>query len=173
MTNNIFIYIILIAIMICGWTCFIATMFIIGNLLFTYLMDKHGVVADYEKSLSDTQRKIYNKIVNMRKNLALQGYGLGIGLSIGFLIGRHFLLKRKTSLLNASISGLCFTVAITFIVQYFYYMLMPKQDWMLNHLTSEAQKEQWLKVYRAYSWNYHLSMVIGLIGAGLLGYSFC
>lgn len=159
--------------MICGWTCFIAMMFIIGNLIFTFLMDKHEAVAKYTASLNDEQRKAYDKIVNERKNISLQGYGLGLGLSIGFLVGRHFLIKRKNSLLNASFAGLCFTVAITFIVQYFYYMLMPKSDWMLTKLTTEEQKEQWIKVYRAYSRNYHLSIFIGLIGAGILGYGFC
>lgn len=159
--------------MICGWTCFIAVMFIIGNLVFTYLMDKHGDVKRYQDSLDDTQKVIYKKIVEDRKKIAMQGYALGIAMSIGFLIGRHFLLKSKRSLLSTSVASLCVTGAITFVVQYFFYMLMPKKDWMLNHLTTEEQKSQWVKVYRAYSWNYHLSMLIGLIGAGLLGYGVC
>ena len=70
--------------MICGWTCFVATMFIIANLLFTFLMDKHGLVKNYQESLDETQKKMYEKIVNERKNLAMQGYGLGLGLSVGF-----------------------------------------------------------------------------------------
>lgn len=159
--------------MFCGWMCFIAVMFIIANILFTFLMDKYGAVKEYQSSLDDTQKKVYQKIVNERKNLAIQGYGLGLGLSVGFLVGRHFLTKNKKSFLNASISGLCMTVATTFVVQYFYYMLMPKKDWMLHYLNTEQQKEQWMKVYRAYSWNYHLSIALGLVGAGLLGYSFC
>ena len=159
--------------MICGWTCFVATMFILGNIIFTLLMDKHGEVAKYKDSLDEKQEKVYEKIVSERKNLALQGYGLGLGLSIGYLVSRHFMTKRKGSLFSSSISSLCLTVAITFIVQYFYYILSPKKDWMLNQLTNEEQKQQWLKVYRAFSWNYHLSMLLGLIGAGLLGYGVC
>jgi len=159
--------------MICGWTCFIATMFILANIIFTILMDKHGEVAKYQDSLDEKQMKVYQKIVNERKNIALQGYGLGLGLSVGYLVSRHFMTKRKGSFLSSSVSSLCLTAAITFIVQYFYYILSPKSDWMLNQLTDEEQKQQWLKVYRAYSWNYHLSMLIGLVGAGLLGYSFC
>ena len=50
---------------------------------------------------------------------------------------------------------------------------MPKKEWMLNHLKTDEQKEQWLKVYRAFSWNYHLSIALGLVGAGLLGYGLC
>lgn len=159
--------------MICGWTCFVATMFILGNIIFTLLMDKHGEVAKYKDSLDEKQEKVYEKIVSERKNLALQGYGLGLGLSIGYLVSRHFMTNRKGSFFSSSISSLCLTVAITFIVQYFYYILSPKKDWMLNQLTNEEQKQQWLKVYRAFSWNYHLSMLLGLIGAGLLGYGVC
>jgi len=159
--------------MICGWTCFVAFMFIIGNIVFTYLMDQHPVVAQYEESLDDTQKKMYQKIVNERRNLSIQGYALGISMSIGFLLGRHFLLKSNKSLLSSSISSLCVTASITFIVQYFYYILSPKSDWMLNHITTEEQKILWVKVYRAYSHNYHASLLIGLIGAGLLGYAVC
>ena len=151
--------------MICAWTCFIAAMFIIGKVLFTYFMTRHGVVAEYEKSLDQKQQKIYKEIVDHRKMLALQGYALGLVISIGFLLARHKMVKK--------FNGLCFMVAITFIVQYFYYILMPKHEWMLNHITSQQQKEQWVKVYRAYSWNYHLSILIGLIGAGVLGYGIC
>lgn len=159
--------------MICGWTCFVATMFILANILFTFFMDKHGEVAKYQDSLNEKQKVVYEKIVNERKNIALQGYGLGLGLSVGYLVSRHFMTRRKGSFLSSSVSSLCLTAAITFIVQYFYYILRPKSDWMLNQLNNEEQKQQWLKVYRAYSWNYHLSMLIGLIGAGLLGYGVC
>ena len=63
--------------MICGWTCFIASMFIIANILFTFLMNKHSKVAKYEESLDEKQRTIYKNIVNERKNLALQGLWAG------------------------------------------------------------------------------------------------
>lgn len=159
--------------MICGWTCFISSMFIIGNLIFTYLMDKQGEVKKYQDTLTDEQKIMYKKIVDERKKLAMQGYALGIAMSVGFLVGRKWFIKSKKSLLSTSLSGLCATGAITFIVQYFFYILMPKSNWMLNHLNSEEQRDKWVKVYRAYSWNYHLSMLIGIIGASLLGYGFC
>jgi hypothetical protein len=159
--------------MVCSRTCLIAMMFIIGNLIFTYLIGRNSIIRNYQDSLDETQQKIYKNIVDERKKIALQGYFLGLGLSIGALITRYFLVKDKRSLLNTSISGLCITIVMTFITQYFYYILIPKTDWMLHHLKTDQQKQQWLKVYRSYSWNYHISMLIGLIGAGLLGYSIC
>lgn len=155
--------------MICGWSCFIAMMFIVGNVVFTYLMDKNPDVKKYRDSLSESQQKMYDTIVNERKNLALQGYGLGILLSVVFLIFKQFNPKSNKSIMN----NVCYAVAITFIAQYFYYILMPKKNWMLHNLSSDAQKKQWLNVYRIYSRNYHFSMLIGIIGAGLLGYGIC
>lgn len=157
--------------MICGWACFVAAMFIIGNLLFTYLMDKTPQVKKYTGSLDESQKKMYENIVEERKKLAMQGYALGLALSLGFLLGRKFFIKSNRS--SLIITNVCFAVAITSVVQYFYYILMPKKDWMLNHLSSDEQKKSWLNVYRIYSWNYHLSMLAGIIGAGALGYGVC
>lgn len=157
--------------MICGWTCFIAIMFILGSIIFTCLMDKNADVKKYRDSLDTHQQKMYDIIVNERKKLALQGYALGLGLSLAFLICRHFFVKSSKHFFKTA--NVCFVVAITFIVQYFYYILMPKKNWMLHNLSNNDQKNQWLKVYRVYSRNYHLSMLIGIIGAGLLGYGVC
>ena len=163
--------------MICGWTCFIAVMFIISKVYFTLWMKDTKEVRAYKTTLDEDQLTLYTKIVNERKALALQGYGLGLGLSIGYLMGRHLLFKSSTkaknSFINSSIANICMVVAVTFTVQYFYYILSPKQNWMVTGLKNKEQIEGWQKVYRHFSWHYHLSILIGLIGAGLLGYSFC
>lgn len=158
---------------ICRPSCFIALMFILGNVVFTFLMNRHHVVASYKSSLDSTQKKVFDKIVDERRKLAMQGYGLGLGLAILGLIAMAYLKKSKTktSFISYALSRICLVVATTFVVQYFYYMLMPKSNWMLDYLTSEAQKKAWLNVYRTYQYNYHLGMVIGLIGAGVLAYA--
>lgn len=158
---------------LCRPSCFIAIMFILGNVIFTFLMDRHHVVADYKESLDDTQKKVFDKIADERKKLAMQGYGLGIGISILGLIAMAFFKKTKTksSFLSYAMSRICLITSITFVVQYFYYTLMPKSAWMLDFLNTDEQKKKWLNVYRTYQYNYHLGMVIGLVGAGLLGYA--
>lgn len=162
--------------MICGPSCIIALMFIIGNVIFTLLMNRQGVVAEYEASLDETQKKVYEKIVGERKKLALQGYGLGIGASILTLIAMAFFKKNIKSsnaknFLSFAVTRICLVVSITFVVQYFYYTLMPKSAWMLDFLNNDEQKSKWLKVYQTYKQNYHIGMAVGLVGAGIMAYS--
>ena len=136
-------------------------------------MNRHHVVADYKESLDETQKKVFDKIVDERKKLAMNGYGLGIALSILLLILMAFLKKSKTnkSFLSYALSRICLVMATTFVVQYFYYTLTPKSMWMLDFLKSDEQKKKWLDVYKTYQYNYHLGMAIGLVGAGILGYA--
>lgn len=158
---------------LCRPSCLIAFMFILGNVVFTFLMNRHPVVAEYKASLDETQKKVFDNIVEERRRLAMQGYGLGLGLSILGLIAMAFFKnsKTKTSFMTYALSRICIVVATTFVVQYFYYTLMPKSAWMLDFLNSEDQKKGWLNVYRTYQYNYHLGMAIGLVGAGVLAYS--
>ena len=158
---------------LCRPSCFIAMMFILGNIIFTFLMNRNSVAKTYKTSLDATQKKVFDKIVDERRKLAMQGYGLGLGLAILGLIAMAYLKKSKTktNFMSYALSRICLVVATTFVVQYFYYKLMPKTAWMLDFLNSEAQKKAWLNVYRSYQFNYHLGMVIGLVGAGVLAYA--
>ena len=39
----------------------------------------------------------------------------------------------------------CITAAVTFTVNYFYYILSPKSDWMVVHLNTQGQKQACLE----------------------------
>lgn len=163
----------MLSIGLCRPSCLIAFMFILGNVIFTFLMNRHPVVAEYKESLDETQKKVFDKIVDERRNLAMQGYGLGLALSIIGLIAMAFLKSSKTnsSFLTYALSRICIVMSTTFVVQYFYYTLMPKSAWMLDFLNNDEQKKKWLNVYRTFQYNYHLGMALGLVGAGVLAYS--
>ncbi len=64
------------------------------------------------------------------------------------------------------------TIVVTFLTNYFYYILSPKSDWMLDHLHSPEEIKLWLKMYTEMQYNYHMGIVLGIIGAGILGYAF-
>ena len=66
----------------------------------------------------------------------------------------------------------CVTIVVTFVTNYFYYILSPKSDWMLYHINSSEQIKSWLTMYREMQYNYHLGIVFGIVGAGILGYAF-
>tara|TARA_Y100000741_G_scaffold352314_1_gene324266 strand:+ start:6829 stop:7305 length:477 start_codon:yes stop_codon:yes gene_type:complete len=156
--------------MFCKLTCGIAIMFIIATIWMNISMrDKSTFETTYLKLLDNHQKDIYNKIKIERANIAMSGYGAGLLLSL-LLIVLNYISSRKHSLSTTSMA--CLTGAVTFSVQYFYYILSPKTDFMVLHLESREQREAWLKIYKQCQYNYHLGLVIGIIGAILLSASF-
>ena len=69
-------------------------------------------------------------------------------------------------------SMVCITVFIAFFTNYFYYILTPKTDWMLNHIDSREQTKAWLEMYRTMQVYYHSSLVVGIIAVGLITFAF-
>tara|TARA_B100001142_G_scaffold269979_1_gene275866 strand:- start:304 stop:552 length:249 start_codon:yes stop_codon:yes gene_type:complete len=78
-------------------------------------------------------------------------------------------VKKKTnSLYNACLAG-----AITFLTEYFFYILHPKSDYMINHLHKEKQRKEWLNIYRTMQVNYHIGLVVGIVGVMIFYYGVC
>ena len=69
-------------------------------------------------------------------------------------------------------SLVCTVMATCFLTNYFYYMLSPKSDWMLNHTTNQDQVNAWLIMYREMSYNYHVGIVFGIIAVGMFAFAF-
>jgi uncharacterized membrane protein YkgB len=51
-------------------------------------------------------------------------------------------------------------------------MLHPKSKWMLNYLNDKEQVKAWLQMYRTMQFNYHLGLVLGIIGVGVFAFAF-
>ena len=60
----------------------ISLVFIIANLYFNFTLNKNKVMKTYENSLTDEQKIIYNNIVKERLQISINGYLLGLLLSI-------------------------------------------------------------------------------------------
>jgi hypothetical protein len=43
---------------------------------------------------------------------------------------------------------------------------------MLNHITDAEQTQAWLKMYQTMQYYYHMGMVLGIVGVGVLAYAF-
>jgi uncharacterized protein YacL len=140
----------------------ISAIFIIGMIYFYSMTEKSQIVKQYKKQLTPELQKRYEKITKERMAISFYGYGLGLILSF-FII---YLRKRRT------FSLVCTVMAICFLTNYFYYMLTPKSDWMLNHVNSPEQVKAWLKMYREMSYNYHMGIVFGIIGVGIFAFAF-
>ena len=71
-----------------------------------------------------------------------------------------------------SFSLVCTVMATCFLTNYFYYVLSPKSDWMLNHINDKDQVKAWLQMYREMSFNYHAGLGLGILAVGILAFAF-
>lgn len=114
--------------------------------------------------LSEEAAATYEKIIKERTNLYIQGLLIGIVLSYAILLNLKITNRfHKISLF----------FGITLITTVMYYMLMPKSDWMLNHLKTEGETKAWLEVYKNMKARYLTGFVLGALAAIPLGNTLC
>lgn len=147
----------------CCISCVISCIFLIGMIYFYNATDKSDIVNQYKATLPIDLQQRYEEITYERRKISYQGYGLGLLLSFVII---YFSRKMNT------ISLVCTVMATSFLTNYFYYMLSPKSDWMLNHITNKDQVHAWLLMYRAMSYNYHLGIAFGIIAVGIFAFAF-
>lgn len=153
--------------MICGSTCSIALMFLVANVYVTLSSDtKLKIKENYYKTLSQNEILRYENIVNERRNIYFQGYALGLIMSF-ILLALNY--NNKNGLSNNSM--VCVVGAVTLTVNYFYYMLAPKSDYMVLHLNERKQREEWQKINRYMQVKYHVGLVLGIVAAMLFAKS--
>jgi hypothetical protein len=99
-----------------------------------------------------------------------------MGLFLGFILSMILLVCCRKYFLGGG-SGrsgvLCMVAAVSFSVNYFYYILSPKSDWMVLHLKSGEETQAWLKVYRTMQYNYHIGLVLGILAVVAFGNALC
>lgn len=135
---------------------------LVGATIATALVSKEDpVFKKYHATLEPEQKDALDRIANERMNLYIQGTLVGVVL----VVLLWFLGMRELS----PFANGCAFVAIVLLAQYFYYILMPKSDWMVKHLNSKVQNEEWLNVYRHMSVRWHGGLLLGLVGFFLLG----
>ena len=152
----------------CTISCMISAVFIIGMIYFYNMTNKSEIVKHYKEKLPSDLQKRYENISEERKKISIHGYILGLVFSL-FII--FYNVKLKGQRLN-TISLVCTVMATCFLTNYFYYMLSPKSDWMLNHINNPEQVKAWLIMYREMSYNYHAGLALGIIGVGILAFAF-
>jgi len=152
----------------CSISCMISAIFLLGMIYFYYITDKTQVVQLYKKQLPTDLQKRYEKISQDRLKISTQGYILGLIFSL-FII--YYNIKIKKNKIN-TISLVCIVTSTSFVTNYFYYILSPKPDWMLNHTNSPEQVKAWLKMYKEMSYNYHMGLVLAIIAVGVLAFAF-
>lgn len=155
--------------MVCSVSCALSTIFIIGMFYFYNATNKSNVVKQYRSSLSPELREKYDKITKERMNLSYQGYALGFFLSLLIIFYNKKL--SKTKLIN-NYSLVCIVISTTFITNYFYYILSPKSDKMINYLKTKQEIDNWQTVYREMQYNYHFGIALGIVAVGMMAFAF-
>lgn len=151
--------------MTCFISCMFSAVFIIGMIYFYNLTHKSIIVKEYKRSLSRDLNLRYENITKERRMISYKGYVLGVILSIGILLyNRKYKMKP--------ISLVCTVVTISFITNYLYYILSPKSDWLLNHMTHPDEVKSWLLMYKEMQFNYHIGFLLGIIGVGMFAFAF-
>jgi len=153
---------------LCYTSCGISLMFIVGMIYMTLNVDKQYITDNFLSILNEKQREIYKNIVNERRNIYYSGYVLGLLISL-LLISFLYYNNVKLSKINM----ICLIMSISFVSSYFFYILSPKKNHMILHLTNEKQREEWLNVYRYMQYNYHMGLFLGLLANVFIGNSIC
>jgi hypothetical protein len=154
--------------MLCGITCSIGLMFLIANLYVTFTADKTKQKQEFYNTLSEDKIEKYESIIKERRGIYLKGYGLGLILAfISLFLYEKFGWNDKRKGLN----NICFIGGITLLVNYFYYMLSPKTDYMVLHLNEENQRKKWLNINKTMQFKYHIGLLLGIIASMVLSYS--
>lgn len=155
--------------MVCSFSCALSTIFIIGMIYFYNATNKSNVVKQYRSSLSSELREKYDKITKERMNISYQGYILGFFLSLLIVFYNKSLSKNKVF---NNYSLICIVISTSFITNYFYYILSPKSDKMINYLKTKEEIEKWQTIYREMQYNYHFGIVLGIIAVGIMAFAF-
>ena len=152
--------------MACKITCSISAIFIIGMIYMTNAMSNNDIIQKYQDQLPEDLIATYQEIVVERTRIYYMGYILGFVLAAIVI----FYQSRRSKF--SATSMVCTAVAISFLTNYFYYVLSPKSTHMLEHVKSEEQTIAWLEMYKGMQFHYHTSLAIGLVGVGVFAYAF-
>jgi len=106
----------------------------------------------------------YDHIVRERRNLYLQGLALGAVLAFA---ASHWMT------FDSPFHRVSFFVAVMLMVTLVYYSVVPKSDYMLQHLKSAEENAAWLKMYKTMKQRYTWGALLGALAAVPLGYALC
>jgi len=144
----------------CSTSCAIALVFFISSFYMSYSSKNNTQLNDFIGSLTPELQDKYKTIVDERHTIYYQGMGLAILLSLLIILFNVVFAKKMLS----TITLLCTTGAVSFFTTYFYYILSPKTKSIITDLDNFQQRDLWLKVYKKMQWNYHIGLLLGLIG---------
>lgn len=146
--------------------CYVSAVFGLGMLAASFftMSCSQEQRSKLRKTFSDDLNDIYDNIVIERRNIYFQG------LLLGFFVA--YFATTQIQFIN-TFHRVTFFLAVSLPIAVVYYFLMPKSDYMLNHLKTQEENKAWLDVYRTMQQRYFLGVLFGMLAAIPLGYALC
>jgi hypothetical protein len=154
----------------CSISCALTTAFVISMIYMNNATQKSQTIQVYQKQLPTNLKNLYEKLTNERLRIYYYGYILGFILSLIVIFYNYQISKPTHKMTTFTVT--CTVITISFITNYFYYMLSPKSDYMLNHINSPDQTKAWLTMYRHMQYYFHMGLVLGLVAVAFLAMAF-
>lgn len=152
----------------CYISCALATIFVIGSIFMSNATQTNKTIQHYQSQLPSNLQNLYAKITEERKRIYYYGYALGLVLSAIVIYYNNNTSRIKMT----NTTMVCVTITISFLTNYFYYMLSPKSTYMLQHINSPEQTKAWLIMYRAMQYYWHAGLVLGIVAVAFLAIAF-
>jgi len=154
---------------LCGTTCALAITFLVADIYLAMTADCVKNKDEFMNMLSNEQRKRYTDIIEERKGIYFKGYLVGLVCAILFIFMTRDV--KRTKIMSTGI--ICAVGGITLLVNYLFYILSPKSDFIIVHLDDKKQREAWLSIYRNMQVKYHIGLVLGVVAAMLAAKATC
>jgi len=129
---------------------------LLGASISTMLVTKEQT-DQLRKVLSPELASKYDTIVKERTSHYIQGLLIGMVVAYFILL---YVMKTTNRFYRISLF-----FGITLFTTALYYLLMPKSDYMLNHLKTEEENKAWLSVYKTMKYRYLIGFVLGALAA--------
>ena len=152
----------------CTVTCFIAFVIVVAMVIMNVMVMNDPFIQSYKNQLPEDIKKQYDNIVAERSSIFFTGYLIGFVLSVFVIIFNINVLKQKMPVA----AMVCLAVVVSTVVNYFYYILSPKSNYMVDLLKTEKQLQDWLQIYKSMQYYYHGSFVLGAVAVGVFAYAF-
>ena len=148
----------------CYLSCSVGLVFLVAALFTVLLGSTGGAKQTFYAMISGKQQAAYARVIAARRNIYLQG--LGVGLLLSFLV-----LRNNSSRMPATVP--CSAAAITLVTNYLYYILSPKPQSTVVKLAREEQRVAWQNVNRHMQVVHHTGLLFGIGAAYFLADGLC
>ncbi len=122
--------------------CITAYAAMMGHLgIFAYKIGGMPEIKNMVDRFTPQQTDVYNEIKKERRMHYL------VGLAIGLIVASWFVMKNH---IPSPKKHICAFVGLATFVANTFYELMPKSEWMVEHLDNAGDVKRWNVVYRKF-----------------------